>query len=124
MALSKEKKTQVSKIRKFMSSRDFYSILQGVELLSALDDPEIWTVFTNGLSVSSLGAIELGKGELKKRVTPHHRIRAALHMAVRAGLLDSCATLDLSERLTMMEQSNPAEDLHLLHELEHFVKVV
>ena len=73
MPLSKEQKQQLSKIRQFIKDRDFATVTQGFEILTALNDPDLWELFTEGLCVSPDGVIELALVELKKLVSKHHR---------------------------------------------------
>ena len=72
---------ELSKVRRFIKAKDISDVSQGIALLDALGDPELWSVLAEGLSVNAAGKLVIPKGcEVYKRARAAHRPYVALWM--------------------------------------------
>jgi sulfatase modifying factor 1 len=91
-------KKQLAAIRKLLGAADLETVVEGLELLRALDDPGLWKLFAEGIYLERnyddgyVFAWEVLPGyELNKRVRAPFRDVVVLHVADGAGLLDGAS---------------------------------
>lgn len=111
--------TYLARARRLLSQEDWEDVAQGLNLLSALDDPQLWAVVAEGLRVEGerVQHVEIGPGEIRTRVKPDNQNNAALWVAREVGLLDDVVRLDLSREHGLTGTNRPG-DLQPLAGLE------
>ena len=87
MGLRKEQRKQLAAVRKLIKSTEWADVKHGLGLLEAINDPELWRICAEGVHISSEGKLEIGHGEIKKRVKAAYRKNVALFAARHTGLL-------------------------------------
>ena len=96
MSLIPTQRKQLAAVRKLLRSSEWSDVQQALVLLAAGNDPQLWSIMTEGISISSAGRLEIGPGEIRKRTKSANRDNAALHMARKSGHLSALSLLDLS----------------------------
>ena len=117
MALSTTQRKHLAAIRRLLKSSTWSDVKQGLALLDASDDAEIWEVMSEGISISEDGSLSLAAGEVKARVKVASRENVALHVARHMGLLSKLTTLNLRGSRTLSDLS-PLRGLHNLVEID------
>ena len=96
-ALMPAQRRDLAAIRKMISSSDFEVFWSGIQTLYALNDPVIYAIFAEGLSVDSAGRIVIERGcEVHRRAKAVHRQSLALEALHLAGVLQGVTRLDLT----------------------------
>ena len=88
--LSKQKES----LKTLLSAEEEEHVDQGVQLMKAMDDPELWAAFSAGLSVES-NRLEIG-GLIKGWVQPQHQLHVALLVGQYAGIFTDVPSIDVS----------------------------
>ncbi len=84
-------------VRKLLEQSQRASIRQGLEVLQALEDRELWAVFAEGVSVTTEGRVVIEDGcEIHKRVRVPFRLEVALWALRATGRLEAQTTLNLT----------------------------
>ena len=96
MKLIPAQRKQLAAARKLLRSSEWPAVQQALALLAASNDPQLWAIMAEGISISSSGRLQVGPGEIRKRTKAANRDNAALHVARPSGLLSGLSLLDLS----------------------------
>ena len=90
-------KSQLADVRKLLGDHDATTVRQGLEILRALEDRDLWEVIARGVEVTAKGRVSVPDGcEVHRRVRSAHRLEVALWALRGAGRLDAREHLDLS----------------------------
>ena len=118
MGLSRAQRKQLTATRELIQCREWADVKHGLVLLEATNDPDLWDIVAAGIRISPEGMLEIGAGEIKKRVRSAHREHVALFAARQAGLLTNLTALDLSttavDDLSGLEGLTSLKTLNLL----------
>jgi hypothetical protein len=95
MGLSRAQRKQLTATRELIQCREWADVKHGLVLLEATNDPDLWDIVAAGIRISPEGMLEIGAGEIKKRVRSAHREHVAFFAARQARLLTNLITLDL-----------------------------
>ena len=111
MPLDATQTTYLAQARRLLSQDDWESVAQGLNLLSALDDPQLWAIVANGVGLGGrhLKHLEIGPGEIRTWVKPDNQNNAALWVAREVGLLDDVRRLDLSRKHGLPGANHPGD---------------
>ena len=105
--LSTEQRKTLAGIRKFCAEADWATVLQGLELLIALDDPVLWGIMTSGLRLDQWGTIQIAENsEVARRAKTSNRLRMALYCIAYGSDTKGIKLLNLSHKNTL-EELNP-----------------
>lgn len=105
--LSTEQRKTLAGVRKFCAEADWATVLQGLELLIALDDPVLWDIMTSGLHLDLWGRIQIAEdSEVARRAKASNRLRMALYCIAYGSDTQGITLLDLSHKNTL-EEINP-----------------
>ena len=85
---------QKESLKALLSSTDEDQVHQGVQLLKAMDDPELWQAFAAGISTES-SKLEIG-GLIKGWVQPRYQLHVALLVGQCAGIFTAEQAIDVS----------------------------
>lgn len=78
-------------LKQLLGSEDPASVQQGLVLLRAIDDPQLWADFAEGLTSD----LTIG-GMIKGWVQPSHQLNVARFVALHAGLLEGVTELNVT----------------------------
>ena len=85
---------QKESLKALLSSTEEDQVHQGVQLMTAMDDPELWKAFAAGISTES-STLEIG-GLIKGWVQPQYQLHVALLVGQYAGLFSGEQSIDIS----------------------------
>jgi Leucine-rich repeat (LRR) protein len=116
--LDKIQRKHLSAIRKQIAQKTWEEVAQGVALAASIGDPAVMAALTEGLTLDAGGRLDVGAGELQRRVKSALRSDAALALALASGMLDGVARLDLGalaglSRLELLQGMPSLESLRL-----------
>ena len=101
--LSPAQQERYTSICQLLGSQEREHIMQGMRLLEALQDPELWSLFSDEVVLSDAGELDLRPGEIMSHVAKKHRDDVTLWIARQCGMLDDCARLDLSKKTAIRD---------------------
>ena len=119
MSLNKEQRKHMASIRKLIKSRDWSDVRQGIALLKSINEPYIWAIMGEGVQISQAGWLELGPGEITKRVRKEYQRPLTYWAAHYTGKFRPCRYLDLCMLSYGGARNVAVEDLSPLAGLEH-----
>ena len=85
---------QKESLKTLLSAEDEEQVNQGIQLMMAMDDPELWAEFAAGLSVEH-NRLDIG-GLIKGWVQPQHQLHVALLVGQHAGIFTKVPSIDVS----------------------------
>ena len=106
---------QQSSLKKLLGADDYSFVKQGLELIEALDDPDMIAHFAEGISIGDTGKVLYQQSTIAAWVLFPFQLDVALFLARRTGLLDSLEVLDLSN--SMVQDLSQIKGLTSLTEL-------
>ena len=113
--LDKEQRRQLASVRKLLRAVEWPDVQQGIHLLQALDDPQLWAVMQGGLRITKSHRLLISDGELQRRVRIAHRLSVAVWVAHHAGWLRDCTALQLfTSPSTILSDLRPLAGLERL----------
>ena len=91
-------KSQLADVRKLLGDHDAMTVRQGLEILQALEERELWEVYARDVVITPRNRLVVSEGgEIHRRVRSAHRLEVALWALRGAGRLDAHERLDLSD---------------------------
>ena len=111
MPLDTTQTAYLARARRLLSQEDWEDVAQGLNLLSALDDPQLWAIVADGVRLGGehFQHLEIRPGEIRTRVKPDNQNNAALWVAREVGLLDDVTRLDLSREYGLTGAHHPGD---------------
>ena len=118
--LTPPQKKQLAAVRKLIKSANHQEFKQGLALLNSIDDPSLWSVFSEGIETLLLAkyariwsrnvepeVVELvvREGEIQKRVKAANRFCIALYAYVASGRLSGVTHFRIAEETALNDVS-------------------